>query len=464
MSLILDNVNYGYAVATNQIYSAIGNPAISLYSSSIYSTGSVEILQYDIKTDSFRHKDTLKKYITESFYITTEDSEIITTDGSTNYRLVYDVSTLSPSSSRFGQSVALYDTTLIVGDSLYYYRYGTSGILSGSAVDIYDISGSINNTASYITSLTNSFESNYDSNTNFGTSIDIYKDTIVVGASSFSGSRGAVYIYKKISNIWTHYQTLSGSLSITGSRFGGCVKIDPSGSYDIIIGNDANISSNVYVYSYQSSSGYWSETQIFSENRSIDLTETLKLRNGNWPPYITSSVHSSSFGKSVAIYGNDILIGAPTDMVYFPYSGSSQFFHCGAAYFYENCNSQQGGWKLKEKTYGPADLINENYFGWRVALHGSSSLISSCKTNFPFSSSYLENTLYKKYACNPDDDVNDTLGQVSVYEKDSTSSMWSYVTNITKRKKYAEPYSVYGFSISMHGSSILIGSPVIYRP
>ena len=464
MSLSLDNINYGYAVATNQTYAIVANPAISLYSSSAYVNGNVEVLQYDIQTDSFRHKETLAKYITQSFYLTTEDSEILTTDGSTNYRFLYDVSTVTPISSRFGQSVAVHDTSLVVGDSLYYYQYGSSTIFTGSSVDIYNLSGSISTTASYVTSLTNSFESRYDSNTNFGVAVDIYKDTIVVGASSVSGSKGAVYIYKKIADVWTHYQTLVGSLAITGSRFGGCLKLDQSGSYDIIIGNDADIAADVYVYSFQSSSGYWSETQVLSENRSVDFTETLKLRNGNWPPYITSSVHSSSFGHSVAIYGNDILIGAPTDTIYFPYSGSNEFIHCGAAYFYENCNSQQGGWRLKDKTYGPLDLLNENYFGWDVELYETASLIASCKTNFPFSSSYLENTFYKKFECNPNDNIIDTLGQVIIYDKDTTSSAWTYRTSISKHKKYGEPYAVYGFDVALHGNSILVGSPVIYRP
>ena len=468
MSSNIDNSNYGYSVATNKTYIAIGNPSIFAYSSSIFQTGSVEVLQYNNISDSHKHKDTIKKYFRPLIYISSEVPDILMTDTGSNVvtssQFLYEYGDLVYTASRFGQSVALYDTTLVIGDSLFYYRLSNNAnsILTGSSVDIFSLSGSNTQTASYITTISNTFETSYDINTSFGESVSLYNDILAVGASSISSSKGVVYLYKNIAGEWTYYQTLTGSNTTTNSKFGGIVKIDQSGSYNIIVGNKSALTSNVYIFNYNSSSGYWKQGAVLSENRSLDLTQSLQIVNNNWPPYITSSTNSSSYGSSVAIYGNTVLVGSPTDVNYLQYDGSNISHQRGAVYFYEDCANTGVYWRLINKSYGTSDLLNSNYFGFDVEIYGTSSIVTSTKINFPFSQSYIENTLYKKYDCNPNDHEYNILGQFVLYQK-TTESLWNPVTTLTKNKKYGEPYSVYGYDAALYDSSLIIGSPVIQK-
>lgn len=470
MSLNIDNSNYGYSVATNKTYIAIGNPAIFAYSSStVAGTGSVEVLQYSNLTDSYKHKSTIKKVWSPTIYISTEAADILMTDTGSNIvtssQFLYEYDSVVYNASRFGQSVALYDTTLAIGDSLFYYKLTDNSIavLTGSTIDIFSLSGSSTQDANYITSIENTFESGlYDTNTAFGESISLYNDILAVGASNVSGSKGVVYLYKYTSGTWAYYQTLTGSTTITGSKFGGVVKIDQSGSYNIIVGNKSIQQSNVYVFNYNSSSGYWQESAILSENRSLNLTQSFEVINNSWPLYITSSAHSSSFGHSVGIYGNSVVIGSPTDLIYFQYSGSSILHRRGAVYFYENCIGDGKKWSLVQKLYGTSELLNTNYFGFDVEIYNTSSVVTSTKLNWPFSQSYIQNTLYKKFDCNPNDHEYNILGQYVIYEK-NTGSVWNPVTTLTKNKIYGEPYSVYGYDAGLYDTSLIIGSPVIQK-
>lgn len=469
MSFNNDNSNYGYSIATNKVYVAIGNPSIFAYSSSVFKTGSVEVLQYDNLSDSYIHKDTIKKYFRPEVYIATETPDILMTDTGSNVvtssRLLYEYEDLVYSGSRFGQSVALYGTTLAIGDSLFYYKLSNNAvsILTGSSVDIFTLSGSISQTASYVTTIENTFETgSYNLNTSFGESISLYDNILAIGASHISSSKGVVYLYKNISGIWTYYQTLTGSNTISNSKFGGVVKIDQSGSYNIIVGNKSQLKSDVYIFNYDSSSGYWKQGVILSENRSSDLTQSLQNINNGWTPYITSSANSSSYGHSVAIYGNSAIVGSPTDMYYFQYNGANRLHQRGAIYFYEDCTNSGTYWSLIQKSYGTSELLNTNRFGFDVELYGTSSLITSVKTNWPFSQSYIENTIYKKFDCNPNDHEYNIAGQFIIYQK-TTESLWNPITTVTKNKKYGESYSVYGYDGALYDSSIVIGSPIIQK-
>lgn len=468
MSFNIDNSNYGYSVATNKMYVALGNPSIFAYSSSVFQTGSVEVLQYNNIEDSYKHKDTIKKYFHPDIYIASEVPDILMTDTGSNIvtssQFLYEYGDLIYTASRFGQSVALYDTTLAIGDSLFYYKpsYSFPSVFTGSSVDIFSLSGSIKQPANYVTTIQNVFETSYDVNTSFGESVSLYNDILAIGASSISSSRGAVYLYKNISGTWTYYQTLTGSSTVTNSKFGGVVKIDQSGSYNIIVGNKSILSSNVYVFNYDSISGYWKEATILSEDRSLSLTQSLQVINNNWPPYITSSTHSSSYGRAVAIYGNSIAVGAPTDVYYAQYNSSDVWHLRGAVYFYEDCTNSNKYWRLIGKDYGTIELLNTNYFGYDVEIYGTSSIVTSIKTNWPFSQSYIENTLYKKFDCNTNDHEYNILGQMVIYQK-TTESLWNPITTLTKNKIYGEPYSVYGYDAALYDSSLVVGSPVIQR-
>ena len=468
MSSNIENANYGYSVATNKTYIAIANPSVFAYSSSVFATGSVEVLQYNNIFDSYKHKDTIKKVWNPDIYLASETPEILATDTGSNLvtssKFLYEYDYLVYTASRFGQSVALYGTDLAIGDSLFYYKISdnATSVLTGSSVDIFSLSGSNTQPASFVTTIINTFETSYTTETSFGESVSLYEDLLAIGASNISESRGVVYLYKNISGMWTYHQTLTGSGTTINSKFGSVVKIDQSGSYNIIVGNNSPLPANVYIFNYNSSSGYWGQGAVLSENRSLDLTQSLQIINNDWPPYIPSVANSSSFGRSVAIYGKSIVIGSPTDINYFQYDGSSILHKRGAVYFYEDCNNTGVYWRLIKKSYGSGDLLNDNYFGWDVELYNTSAAVTSIKKNWPFSQSYIENTIYKKYDCNPNDYEHNILGQIVVYQQ-TTESNWNILTTLTKNKIYGEPYSVYGYDVALYDTSCIVGSPVIER-
>jgi hypothetical protein len=452
------NQIYGYSIATNKTNVVIGNPSNFVYNSaSVQYTGSVEVLKYNNQTDSYTHSVSIRKYINPQILIAIETSDLLARDANGD-NFLYEFSQLTPSSSKFGKSVAISNNTIAIGDPFYYFNITNtgSGVITGSSVDLFDVTGS------YLTSISNTYDTNYDYNTTFGESVSLYNDILAIGASSISSSTGAVYIYKNIANTWTYYQTLTGSLAITGSKFGGVVRIDQSGFKNIVVGNSATGSGLVYVFSYNTSSQYWNQTSILYPNR--NLTQSLQTINNNWPPYITSNTNPDGFGNSVAIYENNIVVGAPTDTIYQQYNGSSVTRYRGAAYFYQNCNNSLNLWKLIEKTYGSSDLLNTNKFGWDVAIYNTSSVVSSLKLNYPYSASYIQNTLYKKFDCNPDDFEIDVLGQVVVFQQNPTSSNWDVITTVTKNKQYNDPYKLYGYSVSLYDSALAVGAPIITYP
>jgi hypothetical protein len=449
------NQNYGYSTATNKTNIVIGNPSSFVYKSSSLNTGSVEVLKYDIETDKYLNEVTIRKYFHPDILIAAESGDLLARDSNGDYFL-YEYDKLISVANKFGQSVAIYNNTIVIGDPLFYYAVSAasnSAIITGSSVDIFDITGS------YLTSITNSYDTNFDYTTSFGESVSIYNDILAIGASSISSSKGAVYLYKNISNTWTYYQTLTGSSATAGSKFGGVVRIDQSGLKTIVVGNKATGSGVVYVFSYNTSSAYWDQSTILYADRT--LTSSLQEINNNWTPLITSSANPDGYGNSVAIYENNILVGAPTDTIYKQYDGSSVSRQRGAVYFYENCNNSLHLWKIVQKSFGSKELLNTNKFGWDVAIYNTSSIVSSLKTNYPFTGSYVENTLYKKYDCNPDDVEYNVLGQVVAYQKNVTSSTWDIITTITKNKTYGDPYKLYGYSVSFYDSAVAVGSPII---
>ena len=131
---------------------------------------------------------------------------------------------------------------------------------------------------------------------------------LVVGSSKANSNQGQAYIYtQSLSGNWNHYQTLSGT--VTNGFFGGVVKIDPSGSNRIVIGNKAQnpYSGSVYVYELNTTTKQWYENDELSEDRTL----TGSVNIGDLPPYIPFNQPSSSnYGNSVSIYGDTIIVGA----------------------------------------------------------------------------------------------------------------------------------------------------------
>jgi hypothetical protein len=217
----IHNENYGYSVATYGDYVAIGNPPFL----GVVASGSVNVKKYNYSSDTNSDYITLyKKY--NSLFSTNDD---------------------------FGHSVSIYSNDLAVAS-----RYYTSSAITGSSVDIFDLSTT--STSSYF-SISSSYN---DESGSFGDVVSVGNNVIAIGCSKKYNNKGAVYIYTKNGSSWQYVQTLTGSNSVVGDYFGISLKMDPSGSNQLIVGNSSSVSPYGTVYIFESSSYGWNQNSILN--------------------------------------------------------------------------------------------------------------------------------------------------------------------------------------------------------
>jgi len=456
----------GYSIAADGDYVAIGNPSSFLSGSSILNNkGSVEVFNYSKTTDLYNPHFIFYKYITpHEVFLSADTSSVdltyLNADTSSvpvlglnieidiNWNpIIYD--------DGYGTSVDISGSIVVIGNP--YYRYSLineSQVYTGSCVDIYDL---LDYSSSYVSgtiyypkySITNSFD-NLEYST-FGESVSIYENKLVVGSSK----NNAAYIYTQSLGIWNHYQTLTGT-----DYFGGVVKIDPSGSNRIVIGTkstgSALIPSCIFVYELNQLNSQWELNDSLCEERSI----TGSLNFIDFKPYFPGTQPSGSkYGNSLSIYGDTIVVGSPDDMFYYEWSGSTVLRNRGAVYFWKKCTDATD-WFLLQKSFGSENLLESNNFGQSVDIYNGYAVATSTKDVYQFSSSYIKNTIDKRFDCNPNDSIIDTLGQFVFYTSSLSSSLWEVKNTVTKKKQYGYPYTTFGYSSAITDKIISIGSPL----
>jgi len=139
----------------------------------------------------------------------------------------------------------------------------------------------------------------------FGSSVAISGDTIVVGAYFAGSGRGAAYVFTRSGTSWTQQAKLDASDNPGGDRFGLSVGISGetivvSASFDFIGGNALQGSAYVFVRSGAS----W--------------IQQAKLT-------ASDGAAGDQFGHSVAINGDTVVVGAKTDSVGGQFSQGSAY-------------------------------------------------------------------------------------------------------------------------------------------
>ena len=240
----------------------------------------------------------------------------------------------------FGESVAIYDDTIVVGAR----RDTEMGTHAGAAYVFSRNQGGMDNWGQ-VKKLTASDGETQDQ---FGYSVAIYDDTIVVGAVKGNGSHnnnsGAAYVYYRNfggANNWGQKKILSSSDGADGDYFGRYVAI----SYDKIVVGAAG----------DDDKGSWSgSAYVFYRNYGgIDnWGEKAKLT-------ASDGEAGDNFGLSVAIEDDIIVVGAPI--------GNGVEDDSGAAYvFYQN-NQSADDWGQVAKIYG-SDGANGDWFSYPVSI------------------------------------------------------------------------------------------------
>ncbi|WP_188362803.1 T9SS type A sorting domain-containing protein [Flavobacterium orientale] len=168
----------------------------------------------------------------------------------------------SNSGIRFGWQTALHDDTYVVSSQTFSSTLGKVFVFS-----------KVNQVLTQQSVL---YADDAVSTDQFGRSIAIFGDYIAVGSpfhdSEFTDS-GAVYVYKKIDNVWTFIQKITAFDTSADKNFGSCVKIQGTSLF-VSAPNDqnSNSSGSVYVYSYNGTN--WS----FQQKLTVPLTTELGLK------------------------------------------------------------------------------------------------------------------------------------------------------------------------------------------
>ncbi|HEY3664281.1 MAG TPA: hypothetical protein VGL24_14095 [Chthoniobacterales bacterium] len=185
---------------------------------------------------------------------------------------------------------------------------------------------------------------------NFGASVSIDGDTLIIGANGATvgnnPAQGAVYVFTLTNGTWTETQKLTADDGAAFDNFGLSAALHGS---TILVGSPQAVIGSAFaqgaVYVYTNSGGTWSQTQKLTAS---------------------DGAASDSFGESVSISGDNALIGA---------FGATVDGHAGAgaAYIFTDLG---GTWSQAQKLTAsdPGSFFN---FGNTLTLHGGKAIIAA---------------------------------------------------------------------------------------
>jgi hypothetical protein len=291
----------------------------------------------------------------------------------------------------FGSSVAISNDHIIVGTPDDYHSYTGGGAIYTYKIDFGGAS------VSYLNKIT---PSNLKTNMNFGYSVALSNNYLVVGAPSDtatsngisstvdfgigSNSSGAVYLYKFDGTIFNFEKvikppvnnpSISYNFGMTLAIHNNTIAIgapsDPSSQKSISVSAPADTGSldsgAIHVYNYDGT----------------DLNYEAFIKT-------THSFSTDLFGRSISIYGDYILAGSIYDTnsknIIFQgldpsiFTGSSVLNDSGAAYLFK----KSGGVWAQDKYIKPSSNYTGAYFGMALSIYNNQLAISSPRFSTPY--------------------------------------------------------------------------------
>jgi FG-GAP repeat len=166
----------------------------------------------------------------------------------------------------------------------------------------------------------------------FGSSVAVSGDYAIVGARHGGFDPGSAYVYMTTGTGWTQQAKLNASDKQGLDHFGDAVSID--GDYAIIGAPDGGSTSQGYAYIFHRSGSLWNEQA--------------KLTASDVTAY-------GSFGRSVSIHGDYVIIGADK-----------------AAYIFHRAGS---AWIEEAKLTAPPSVTLSSDFGVSVSMSGDHVIV-----------------------------------------------------------------------------------------
>lgn len=292
----------------------------------------------------------------------------------------------------------------------------------------------------------------------FGVSVALHGTTAMIGAQQMkvgdNEDQGAVYVFEESGGVWTMTQQIVASDGAAGDTFGNAVVFDGTtaliGAYAATIGDNFGQGA-AYVFTLQG--GTWTQTQKLTADDgaaidffgiSIGLSGSTAFvgaddaQIGNNGSQGTAYVFTESGGvwtqsqKLVAddggpsdIFGYSMVFDGTTAMI----SAYSQNQSTGAVYVF----GQSGGtWTQTQKLLA-SDAATNTYFGYSMALSGSTLLVGS-------------------WGANPGG--VDTQGVAYIFNE--SGGIWTQTQELVADDGLAQ--DKFGHSVALQGTTALIGA------
>ena len=303
-------------------------------------------------------------------------------------------------SDRFGNAVAVDGGTAVVGAP----QDDDNGVNSGSAYVF--TRDPLSGEWSQLIKLT---ASDGDTSDEFGYSVAVHGDTIVIGAYQHDldskPDAGEVYVFTKPDGGWVATSTaakLTASDGVEGDRFGYSVAVHES---TVVVG------------------AYWVDLNATTTNSGAAYVFT-KPDGGDWTSTSTAAKLTASdgagtdyFGHSVAVHGGTIVIGA--------HLHKTNDIRTGAAYVFTR---PVGGWVATSTaaTLTASDGANGDQFGHSVAMDGATVVVGARRNS-------------------------------AAYAFIQDSGVWSQAAKFTASD--SDGSEEFGSSVAVRGGTIVIGAP-----
>lgn len=228
----------------------------------------------------------------------------------------------------------------------------------------------------------------------FGASVALSGNTLVVGANTTNSGAGAVYVYSLSGSVWNYVTTLTANDSQPGDNFGSSIAVS---SNTIVIGANGNSHTGaVYIFTLTGTPSTWTQTAklVAPDGQPGDSLGAVSIsgstlvvgagnrnnttgaayvwtgsgRNWTFRTELTANdaQQGDQFGGTVGVSGNTIVCGAFRKNSY-----------TGAVYVFSPVGNS---WAQKQKLVA-SDGQHNGLFGRAVALSGSYLVVGAGGTN-----------------------------------------------------------------------------------
>ncbi|MFN9551517.1 MAG: FG-GAP repeat protein, partial [Pirellulaceae bacterium] len=296
----------------------------------------------------------------------------------------------------------------------------------------------------------------------YGTSVSVSGDTVVVGATDAQGGAGAAYVYQRLGNAWSETATLTGG--VNGMDFGRAVDVDVD---TIAVGSTDELggaASAGRVHFFRLGVSGWQQTQTvigstagFGSALGLDKTslvvgapdtangdgaaEVYLFQGTSWMLQASlvgagTAGDGGAFGLAVAISGEAVIVGAP-------FASNEIGNEAGAAYLFERIDSN---WTQKQKlvlesSTGVDNGLDDDFFGHAVALEGDLAIVGA------YGRDVVRNGLTLEAA-----------GQAYSYQRSEAGWRLETVSSALRGGDAAAGDFV-GYAIALSGGTAVLGAP-----